>query len=82
MARMPQHFDKRCPCTAECAKRSAECRKACKEYAAYAEIKRAEYARKLKNEQERRIRTGASEAQKSRARKRQRDAKATGGRVR
>ena len=82
MARMPQHFDKRCPCTAECAKRSAECRKECKEYAAYAEIKRAEYARKLKNEQEHRIRTGASEAQKSRARKRQRDAKAAGGRLR
>lgn len=82
MERMPQHFDKRCPCTAECAKRSAECRKECKEYAAYAEIKLAEYVRKLKNEQERRIRTGASEAQKSRARKRQRDAKAAGGRVR
>lgn len=82
MAGMPQHFDKRCPCTAECAKRSAECRKDCREYAAYEEMKRAEYASKLKNEQERRIRTGASEAQKSRARKRQRDAKAAGGRIR
>lgn len=82
MARMTQHFDKRCPCTAECVKRSAECRKDCREYAAYEEMKRAEYARKLKNEQERRIRTGASEAQKSRARKRQRDAKAAGGRIR
>lgn len=82
MAMMPQHFDKRCPCTAECAKRSAECRKDCREYAAYEEMKRAEYASKLKNEQERRIRTGASEAQKSRARKRQRDAKAAGGRIR
>lgn len=82
MARMPQHFDKRCPCTAECVKRSAECRKDCREYAAYEEMKRAEYARKLKNEQEWRIRTGASEAQKSRARKRQRDAKAAGGRIR
>lgn len=82
MAMMPQHFDKRCPCTAECVKRSAECRKDCREYAAYEEMKRAEYASKLKNEQERRIRTGASEAQKSRARKRQRDAKAAGGRIR
>lgn len=44
MSRLPDHFDERCPCKKDCAKRSTECRKACTAYKEYEAEKAAEYA--------------------------------------
>ena len=48
MSRMPSRYDKRCPCTQDCERRSAECRISCEPYKSYAAIKMAEYDRELR----------------------------------
>lgn len=39
-------LDRRIPCTRECPDRSAECKASCEKWAAWEEIKRAEYAKR------------------------------------
>lgn len=66
-------IDRRCPCTRDCTGRSAECRKTCPEWAKYERIKQAEYAERERRKAEAELRNAPTAAQRSRAKKRERD---------
>lgn len=79
MGSMVQRFDERCPCRRDCPGRSASCRTNCREYAEYASLKQEEYALRIETVKHNELRRAATNAQKSRLRKRQMDLKANGG---
>lgn len=62
MVRIGQ-FDERCPCKQDCAGRSAECRKTCAAYAEYANIKTAEYEKRVEEGEKRRLARAWTQAQ-------------------
>lgn len=66
-------IDRRCPCTRDCTRRSAECRKECTAWREYEAIKQAEYAERERRMAEAELRSAPTAAQKNRARKRERD---------
>lgn len=48
VTRLPNCFDKNCPCKKDCESRSAECRKTCSAWADYEQLKAEEYALRAK----------------------------------
>lgn len=48
VTRLPNRFDKNCPCKKDCENRSAECRKTRSAWADYEQLKAEEYARRAK----------------------------------
>lgn len=66
-------IDRRCPCTRECTRRSAECRKECSAWREYEAVKQTEYEEVARRKAEEELRNAPTAAQKTRMRKRERD---------